>query len=256
MEDFHGSESGGIAQPDLRIYLLGPSWIAWRDQSLSIQRRQARALLYCLAAKREPVPRDQICFGFWPDEYDAKSHRNLSHLLSHLRKALPDPSVLRSVNDILELDPQRVWCDAAEFRDACTDLDVRNWQRLEQAVQLYRGPFLSGMSLPHAPEFELWVSGQRSMHERLLLDAIKVLIGTETTQVDYARAIQYARMYLGVDEMAEDIHRRLMVLHLLNGDRPAALQQYQRCVAILKRELGVDPLPETRAIYEAIRHQA
>jgi len=41
-------------------------------------------------------------------------------------------------------------------------------------------------------------------------------------------------------------------LHVLNGDRPAALQQYQRCVTTLKRELDVDPLPETRALYRAI----
>src|SRR5439155_15735890 len=38
-----------------------------------------------------------------------------------------------------------------------------------------------------------------------------------------------------------------------SGDRPAALRQYRRCVAILRRELGVAPLPETTAHYEAIR---
>ncbi len=59
-------------------------------------------------------------------------------------------------------------------------------------------------------------------------------------------------MYLQVDEMAEDIHRELMVLHVMSGDRPAAIQQYKRCAAILQRELGVEPLPETRAIYKAI----
>lgn len=256
IDDTHGAGPGNGPLPDLRVYLLGPSWIEWKGQALSIHRRQARALLYCLAAKRQPVPREQICFGFWPDEQDAKARRYLSHLLSHLRKALPDPSILRSVNEALELDPQRVWCDAAEFLEACADLDARNALRLEQAVQLYRGPFLSSLSLPDAPEFELWASEQRSMCERLLLDALRVLIGTETTQADYSRAIQYARMYLGVDGMAEEVHRRLMVLHVLNGDRPAALQQYHRCVTILKRELGVDPLPETRAIYEAILHQA
>jgi DNA-binding SARP family transcriptional activator len=43
-----------------------------------------------------------------------------------------------------------------------------------------------------------------------------------------------------------------MMLHLLAGDRPAALQQYERCVSVLKRELGIEPLPETRAVYRAI----
>ena len=43
-----------------------------------------------------------------------------------------------------------------------------------------------------------------------------------------------------------------MMLHMLSGDRPAALQQYKRCVTVLNRELGIDPLPETRAVYTAI----
>lgn len=252
MEDLSEYGAEAIAQPDLKVYLLGPSWIAWRGRRLPIQRRQARALLYCLAAKLQPVPREQICFGFWPDESDAKSHRNLSHLLSHLRAALPDSTLLRSVNDTLELDRGRVWCDAVAFREGCLNPNADNWHNLEQAVQLYRGPFLSGMSLPDAPEFQLWASEQRSLHERILLDALKVLISAETTHLDYGRAIQYARMYLDIDEMAEDVHRNLMVLHVLNGDRPAALQQYQRCVTTLKRELDVDPLPETRALYRAI----
>jgi DNA-binding SARP family transcriptional activator len=55
-----------------------------------------------------------------------------------------------------------------------------------------------------------------------------------------------------VDELAEDVHRQLMILHVLAGDRPAAIQQYKRCATVLQRELGVDPLPETKAVYEAM----
>lgn len=246
----HRSPASG--QPGLRVYLLGPAWVEWQEQPLSIGRRQTRALLYCLAAKQHPVAREELCFGFWPDEADAHAHRQLSHLLSHLRAALPDPNLVQSVNDTVELDWQRVWCDAAALRAACASLDPENARQLEQAVQHYRGPFLSGFSLPAAPEFELWVSEQRTMHERLYLDALRVLLRCEAGHMDYSRAIKYARIYLQVDELAEDIHRELMVLHVMAGDRPAAIHQYQRCAAVLQRELGVEPLPETRAIYKAV----
>lgn len=250
--DMNGFELAPGAQHDLRVYALGPSWIEWQGQTLSIHRRQARALLYCLAARLEPVPRERICFNFWSDKPDAQARRHFSHLLSHLRRALPDPSLLRSINDAVLLDPNRVWCDAVAFRKACAHLDADHFHILERAVQLYRGPFLSGFSISDAPEFELCMGEQRSTCERLYLDALRALINAETARLDYSRAIQYARVYLDIDEMAEDIHRNLMVLHLLNGDRPAALQQYQRCATILKRELDVDPLPETRALHKAI----
>ncbi|MGE5602793.1 MAG: AfsR/SARP family transcriptional regulator [Nitrososphaerales archaeon] len=246
------NHSRNVTELTLRVYLLGPAWIQWQGQALSIGRRQTRALLYCLAAKRHPVAREELCFGFWPDRADAQAHRQLSHLLSHLRTALPDPELVQSVNDTIELDWNRVWCDASSLRAACTSLEPENAHELEQAIRYYRGPFLAGFSLPAAPEFELWVSEQRTLHERLYLDALRVLLRSEATFMDYDRAIKYARMYLQVDEMAEDIHRELMILHVMAGDRPAAIQQYKRCAAVLQRELGVEPLPETRAIYKAV----
>ncbi len=248
--DFH--DGSNTAQPSLRVYLLGPAWVEWQGERLSIGRRQTRALLYCLAAKQHPVAREELCFGFWPDHSDAQAHRQLSHLLSHLRAALPDPALVQSVNDTIELDWQRVWCDASALRAACSTLEPENARALEQSVQSYRGPFLSGFSLPAAPEFELWVSEQRTLHERLYLDALRVLLRLEVAYREYDRAIKYARMYLQVDELAEDIHRELMVLHVMAGDRPAAIQQYRRCATILQREMGVEPLPETRAIYKAV----
>lgn len=236
----------------VRVYLLGPAWAESQGAPLLIRRRQARALLYCLASKLQPVPREEICFGFWADKPEAAASRYLSHLLSHLRTALGAPELIRNNNDTIDLDPARVWCDAVEFRAACNLPDARNIVALERAVELYRGPFLSGFSLPAAAEFELWVTEQRSLHERLYLDALSALIEAETTLGDYSKAIVYARRYLRVDDLAEDIHRKLMVLHVMTGDRPAALQQYDRCLSTLQRELGVQPLPETRAIHDAI----
>ena len=109
----------GATEPYLRLYLLGPAWIEWQGELLAIPRRQARALLYCLAGKMQPVPREQICFGFWPDSSEASAHRYLSHLITHLRRALPLPDAIVSRNDMLELDRRHVWSDAALFREAC-----------------------------------------------------------------------------------------------------------------------------------------
>ena len=109
-----------------------------------------------------------------------------------------------------------------------------------------------GFSLPACPEFSNWVAVQRTQYQRLYLDALTTVIDLEARQANYNRAIFYARRYLRVNELAEDVHRQLIMLHLLAGDRPGALQQYERCVYVLNRELGIDPLPETRAVYRAV----
>ncbi len=46
-------------------------------------------------------------------------------------------------------------------------------------------------------------------------------------------------------------HRSLISLYGAIGDRASAQRQYEKCVTILERELGVAPLPETRTAFEA-----
>jgi DNA-binding SARP family transcriptional activator len=43
-----------------------------------------------------------------------------------------------------------------------------------------------------------------------------------------------------------------MRLYVLNGQRVEALRQYERCRRILKNDCGVDPMPETSALYREI----
>ena len=76
----------------------------------------------------------------------------------------------------------------------------------------------------------------------------------QTGRGEYQAAIAYARRYLAADELAEDMHRRLIALFAATGDRGAALRQFDQCAAVLERELGVRPLPETQAVHQAVLH--
>ncbi len=236
----------------LQIYLIGPSWIQWQDEAVTVCRRQARGLLYRLAAHPQPVPREELCFTFWSDTAEATAHRHLSHVLCHLRECLPIPNLLRAANELVELDSNRVWCDARAFHGGCEQPETQDAAALQQALELYRGRFLAGFSLPGKPEFEHWVARQRNAFERVYLDALAVLMTVEANRQDFAKAIRYGRQYLAVDELAEGVHRQLMVLYSMTGNRPAALQQYRDCASALERRLRVEPLPETRAVYQAI----
>ncbi len=259
---------------DLRIYLLGPPGVEWAGCPLVIPRRQARALLYRLAVQLQPVPREHLCFLFWPDTPESTARRNLSHLLTHLRRALPAPEVLLDSDDQVGLDPQRAWSDVTAFERLCAALTSSplhpppplpilgegeggrggrgEGEVLQQAVNLYRGPFLAGFSLPDSPEFEAWATQERYAWERLYLEALATLIEERAARGEHDAAIAYARRYLETDDLAEDVHRRLIELYATAGHRSEALRQFERCAVILERELGVSPLPETRAVYQAI----
>ena len=57
---------------------------------------------------------------------------------------------------------------------------------------------------------------------------------------------------LTIEPASEAGHRQKMVVLARMGQRSTALQQYVACRRILSEELGVDPSPETMAIYELI----
>ena len=261
------------AEAEIRIYLLGPPRVEWASDAarprypLAIPRRQARALCYRLGAYPQPVSREHLHFLFWPDTPESTCRRKFSRLLTHLRRALPVPEVLAALHDHVGLMAPRCWSDTAAFEQLCSRTGVASAAQgadhripparpgarrdLERAVVLYHGPFLAGFSLPDCPEFEAWAALERARWERMYLEALAALIEEYTTSGEYAAAIACARRYLATDELAEDIHRRLIELCAATGERSAALRQFERCVTVLERELGVSPLPETQAAYRA-----
>ena len=138
-------------------------------------------------------------------------------------------------------------------RRARWPLSVGEIGPLADAVQRYTGAFLHGFGLPASAEFDAWVNQERQYWERRYLDALAMLVDSYTTSGAYPQAIAAAQRALAVDELAEDMHRSLIALYAATGDRSGALRQFERCAVVLERELGVSPLPETRAVYESVR---
>jgi DNA-binding SARP family transcriptional activator len=69
----------------------------------------------------------------------------------------------------------------------------------------------------------------------------------------YHEAIGLAWRVLDQDRAYEDAYRLLMRAHTALGERTTALRLYERCVTVLREDLGVNPLPETVALYEQLR---
>ncbi|BAJ64701.1 ATP-binding protein [Anaerolinea thermophila] len=264
----HNPNVGGEPLKPLRIYLLGPPRVEILEGFAVIPRRQARALLYRLAAGVEPIPRERLCFLFWPDEAEATARRYLSHLLTHLQRALIMPDCFVFNGDQIGLNFQQVWSDVVEFEDLCAYLRepdtqyalqsygttgfLRDPAALRLRISLYHGSFLEGFSLPGAAEFEEWSTQKRYALERLYLSAVEMLMEDFAEKGELELAIQYAQRYLDTDPLVEDVHRRLIELYAISGNRNAALRQFEICARILEQELGVSPLPETRLIYQDV----
>ncbi|MCE7982440.1 MAG: transcriptional activator domain-containing protein [Caldilinea sp. CFX5] len=241
-------------QSSLQATLFGPPQLINAGAAIPLARRQMRALFFRLAVALRPVARDQLCFLFWPDIDDSAARRNLTVLLNQLRQALPCPELVLSQGDAILLNPDHLQTDTVVFAEALAQATRGGMvEPLTTAVDLYRGPFLDGFALPACAEFEAWAGQERQSWERRYLDALALLVDAYVARSAYAQAIAAAQRALAVDPLAEEMHRQLITLYATAGDRTAALRQFEQCVIMLERELGVSPLPETRAVYEAVR---
>jgi DNA-binding SARP family transcriptional activator len=249
------SSSQKPAPPEAGIcfYLLGTPGITWNGYPLVIPRRSVRALLYRLACEGKPVSRGHLHLLFWPDQPESTARRNLSHHLTHLRRALPLPQTLVTTHDRVWLEPDQIWCDALQFKTASLDSPIELFF-LQHLADMYRGSFLEGFELPGCSEFEHWCIVERVALEGKYLKALGQLVERCTDQGEISQAIQYARRYLEIDGLSESMHQHLIQLYAASGERHLALQQFERCTSTLARELNIGPLPETRAIYQAVLH--
>ena len=214
-------------------------------------RKKAQALLaYLVVEPGEAQLRDKLAALLWGDSSDQRARHSLRQTLLALKQALPGDGI-----DVLRLDAENVAVDRGNV-----ELDVAVFeqlaaegtpQALARAAALYQGDFLEGLGVQE-PRFEEWLVGERERLREVALETMAKLLAHQTNSGTLREAIQTAGRLLRLDPLQEAVHRALMRLYARQGRRGAALRQYQICVAVLQRELAVEPEPPTKRLYEEI----
>lgn len=244
--------------PRLSLSLLGSFQVTLDGEPVTgFESDRVRALLAYLAVEADrPHRRDALAGLLWPGWPNRSALTNLRNALSNLRKAIGDresasPALLVN-RETLQFNPAGdSWVDVQTFR-ALTAAD-QPAARVEDGIALYRGSFLDGFGLEDSAPFEDWAQVVREQLQRQCLAALVQLAEHYEQHGDLAKACQYAWNQIDLAPWQEETHRRLMRLLALSGQRGAALAQYETCRHVLKQELGVEPSPETVALYERIR---
>jgi TolB-like protein/DNA-binding SARP family transcriptional activator len=239
----------------LAIRLLGGLEITGiRQAEATVLSRKAKALVAYLALQRgRPQSREKLAALFWQNSPEEKARTNLRQALSSIRKALNGDKAAYLVTD----------GDQVSLTDQTIDLDVTLLERLvaeatpeglKRAAALYKGDLLDGFSLKEEA-FEAWVRAERERLRHLASDALTKLIAHCDEVGDTERCVETAARLLTLDPLRETAHRILMRAYAAQGRHASALKQFEACRDILKRELGVEPEPETVALYRDIRKQ-
>jgi DNA-binding SARP family transcriptional activator len=248
----------------LEIKLFGV-FVAERDGKplAHLPSRKVRDLLaYLLLNRRTPRAREQMAALFWPELDGDKARHCLNTALWRLRGALN--SLEDHDHPYLRVDAQSIGfntastfrLDVAEFESLCTLAEQlgtegpdQQMALYQQAVDLYAGDLLTDC-------YEDWCLVERERLQCLYLRALGQLLAHHIRRREHDAAIACAQRILTCDPLREKVHRALIRLYLEQHQPAAALRQYHLCADMVRRELGADVTPETRALLARISNPA
>jgi predicted ATPase/DNA-binding SARP family transcriptional activator len=242
----------------LTLHFLGPAQIQLDGTSITLERRKATALLAYLAIEPGRHSRAALSALLWPDLEQSRAYKNLRQILWEILQLLGEGWIDADRESIGLHENADIWLDAREFESCLAEARRQSDTSLRVALLAdsaghYRNHFLTGFSLKDAHPFNDWAFAKSEEFRHQLAGALAMLSEDYCALGKAAQAIPYARRLITLDPLNESSHRQLMQVYMQAGQHSAALKQYQACEQLLRKELNVDPQPETRELYKKIR---
>jgi DNA-binding SARP family transcriptional activator len=251
----------------LRIWLFGSLCVAndaTGEEVTAISGRCGSLLAYLALGRGRYFSRAELLGTLWPERMASMTAGSFNTALWRLRRMVECPPFQHG--ELIASDrrgaiglngSQAIWLDIEEFEhriasglsrpiEQLGDTDIED---LRVGVALYKSDILMEFT-------DDWALREREKHRRHYLNALWRLMQLCAIRREYGEAIRYAQSILDCDALREDVHRELMQLFVLSGQRAQALRQFEACRDMLRRELAIQPMRETLLLYRQIADSA
>jgi DNA-binding SARP family transcriptional activator len=208
-----------------------------------------------------PHRRERLIDLFWPELDAERGRRAMNSAVWRLRKLLASAPDYKEGHSLRTVGPETIL-------ERTPWLDVDTWALLEAAqttlsgpgpdlgsaaikeilavLYRYEGPFLDG-------EDADWILEERERLHSLFIRSAMIVVRHLGLCAQYHDAILLARHALRFDPYREELVRHLLTLLALDERRIDAIRYYDHWIGMIRKELGISPLPATRAAIEEIR---
>jgi len=252
-----------LADRTLRIFTFGHFGLIVGDKDLAAdhwERKQSLTVLKILAAHTgRGVPRGVLIDCLWPEVDEMSGRKRLKAIVYSLRRQLRvaglSEHVIESANEAYLLRREAIWVDSEIFEKYAEEGDAKmsrqRWYAAlkcyQEAEHLYRGDYLE------EDIHTEWCAEERERFRQIYMEMLINMAECYERRAKYAEAVAVYRKSLCYDSCRESTHRALMECLLKTGHAESAIAQYQHCRDVLARELDVEPMPETEALFRKIR---
>ena len=225
--------------------------------SRKAQKKPLDLLRVLIALGGESVEIGGLTSLLWPDAEGDSAKVSFDSTLYRLRKLLGIPDLLSISEGRLSLDRSLCRIDTWMLEDLVTRIEETTRENGEpqptdidslagQLMQFYTGHFLDRESQ------EPWAVAAR---DRLRAKFVRTVISLGSALEAGKQFEQAATLYLRaleLDNLAEALYRRLMIVYRELGEPAEAINIYRRCQEILSIVLNTKPSAETESIRKGL----
>lgn len=204
----------------------------------------------------QELRRECVADRFWQASDEARQRSALNSALWRIARKIPshpglklratDATVCMTIDDAIPVDGRDLnalvdeACHADSLSQPCAE-------RLEAVLRASEAPFMDGLGAD-------WALAERERNSSIRIRGLIALLRWHGDNRRYEDALQLCRRILQEDPFRESVQIDMMWLYVLNGQRAQAIRQYHAFAAVLSEELGIEPMPETRALFDHIRN--
>ncbi|MBU8910712.1 MAG: protein MalT [Desulfobacterales bacterium] len=208
------------------------------------------------------IPKEILINDLWPKATAKAGEKNFKINLHRLRKAIePDSkkefgyAYIIQKAGLISLDPELVTLDVDEFiafgaRAMENEKNNKFETALEfytKAVKIYKGDYFT------EEPYLGWIFRKRDLFKARYIEFLqkKAMLHEELDQID--KAVETWQLILEAEPYFEAAYQNLMILYADSNQKNKAMNVFQECRALFKKELGTEPATQTRDIFYKIK---
>jgi len=246
-------------QQSTTICLFGayPIRVDGQPWHLGISGTTERLFQYLLVNHERESRREYLADLFWRSSTPERQRSALNSAIWRIKRQLSGvdgidlccdgPAIFLQIDDSVGVDARELTGIVHSLTPG-DDISEDVAGRLRRALEACDAPFMDGVTSD-------WVLTERERLFNLQIRGLTLLMHWLGQQRQYEDALEIGRRLLAADPARESAQCEVMWLYMLNGQRAQAIRQYKVFRAWLRQELDIEPMPETKALYDHIRQE-
>jgi DNA-binding SARP family transcriptional activator len=230
-----------VPQPP-QLFVLGSFGLEFDGEPLRLSTPAQRLLAHlAVAQRRRPVRRTALAERLWGDTAPSRAASNLRSVLWRLPRPRGRQLVVSDASAV-RLSPE-------------TNVDLWEAEELATAICSAVPPpmealtDLSGLSEDLLPDWhDDWLLVERESHRQKRLHALERSSAHLRERGEFNASLAAALSAVHCEPLRESAHRRVIEVHLAEGNHAEALRQFEGYRRLVASELGLPPSPAIRQL--------